>query len=58
MAAETEGHDAEEGTDDTEGLVDLVAEMDPKENMVHEEHIHPVGLVLVKVFDDCSVRMH
>ena len=36
MAAETEGHNAKEGTYDTKGLV---AEMVPK------EHIHPVWLV-------------
>ena len=53
MATETEGHDAKEGTDDTEGLVDLVAEMGPKKHIVHEEHIHSLRLVLVKVFDDC-----
>jgi hypothetical protein len=52
MAEETEGHDAKKGADDIEGLVDLVAEMDPMEHMVHEEHIQPVRLVLVKVFDD------
>ena len=52
MAKETEGHDAKKGADDIEGLVDLVAEMDPTEHMAHEEHIQPVRLVLVKVFDD------
>ncbi|KAF8697764.1 hypothetical protein AX14_001188 [Amanita brunnescens Koide BX004] len=35
--------------DDTEGLVDLMDEMDPAEWAVHEEHLCPVRLVLMKI---------
>jgi hypothetical protein len=49
MVAETEGSNAKDGADDTDGLVDLAEEMDPEERAVHEAHIRPVTLVLVKV---------
>lgn len=44
MVPETEGSNTKEGTDDTDGLIDLVTEM-----AAHEARIRPVTLVLVKV---------
>ncbi|KAK2463721.1 hypothetical protein APHAL10511_004472 [Amanita phalloides] len=47
--AKTEGVDAKEAANNNEGLIDLTEEMEPKEHVVHEEHICPVKLVLVKL---------
>ena len=49
MVAEMEGSNVKEGADDTEGLVDIVEEMEPEERVAHEGHVRPVTLVLVKV---------
>ena len=45
--------DMDSEVDDTEGLVDLMDEMDPAEWAVHEEHLCPVRLVLMKVRIHC-----
>ena len=47
--AESEGLDAKEPADNAEGLIDLTEEMEDREHAVHEEHVHPIKLVLVKV---------
>ena len=49
MVAKTKGSNVNEGADNTEGLVNIVKEMGPEECAVHEGHIWPVTLVLVKV---------
>ena len=48
--AKTEGVDAKEAADNNKGIIDFTEEMEPREHVAHEEHIHPIKLVLVKVF--------
>ena len=48
-ATNTISGDAEDGEDDTDGLVDMMDEMDPTEQAAHEECICPVKSVLTKV---------
>ena len=49
MVAESKGVNVQDAADNNEGLVDLTRNMNAEERVVHDERVHPVRLLLVKV---------